>query len=86
MVFDRKNGLKSRNLWISLLKLLITLCIPGVWKSHPNFGFCGKLRFFHKSRPQGKMHKGRRAAKKMSENGNDKILYIVFEMRGTKIP
>ena len=34
MDFGLKNGLKSRKLWISLLKLLRTLCTVGVWKSY----------------------------------------------------
>ena len=57
MDFGLKNGLKSRKLWISLLKLLITLCMIGVWKSPAEPNFCGKELFFHKIPPQGKMHK-----------------------------
>ena len=59
MDLHRKIGLKSRNLWRKLLKLLITLFTKGVWKSRGGFGICENMPFFHNTNPHGKLYKFR---------------------------
>ena len=57
MGFWLENGFKSRKLWISLLKLLITLCTARVWKSHGQTHGRGKHPFFPNFLPQGNLYK-----------------------------